>query len=47
MGGVFGVQSIYHNILDINHAAAPPDVKIQDIPHEIYRVHFKQNRIDP
>ncbi len=46
-GGDFGDQSIYHIILDINHAAAPPDVKIQEIPHEIYRVHFKQNRIDP
>ena len=46
-GGHFEDQSVYHIILDINHAAAPPDVKIQDIPHEIYRVHFKQNRIDP
>ena len=46
-GGDFEDQSVYHTILDINHAAAPPDVKIQDILHEIYRVHFKQNRIDP
>ena len=46
-GGDYGDQSIYHIVLDINYAAALPNVKIQDIPHEMYRVHFKQNRDEP
>ena len=33
---------IYHLILDVNSAASSSDVKIQEIPHELYRVHFKE-----
>lgn len=46
-GGDYGDERIYYIILDINHAAAPPDVKIQDIPHEVYGVDFKQSRVEP
>lgn len=46
-GGDFGDEPVYYIILDINYAAAPPDVKIQEIPHELYKVHFKQNRNEP
>ena len=40
-------ERVYHIILDINPAAASPEIKIQDIPHELYRVHFKRNKNDP
>ncbi len=33
---------IYHLILDVNSAASNSDVKIQEIPHELYRVHFNE-----
>lgn len=46
-GGNGGYERIYHIILDINYTAAPPDVKIQDIPHELYRVHFRNSRTEP
>ena len=37
---------VYHIVLDVNPAAADPDVKIQNIPHELYRVHFRKSRVD-
>ena len=46
-GGNGGYERIYHIILDINYTTAPPNVKIQDIPHEIYRVHFRTSRTEP
>ena len=33
---------VYHIILDVNSAASTTEPKIQDIPHELYRVHFKE-----
>ena len=38
---------VYHIIVDINPAAACPEIKIQEVPHELYRVHFKKSKIDP
>ena len=38
---------VYHIIIDVNPTAADPDIKIQNIPHELYRVHFKQSRTEP
>ena len=38
---------VYHLVIDLHTDRAPPDVKIHDIPHELYRVHFRQNRVDP
>ena len=40
-------ERVYHIILDINPGAASPEVRIQEIPHELYRVHFKKNNNDP
>ena len=33
----------YHLILDMNHAEAPSDIKIQDIHHEMYGVRLHEN----
>ncbi len=38
---------VYHIILDVNHAAASPGVRIQNIPHELYRVHITENNPCP
>ncbi len=38
---------VYHVVLDINPAAAPSGIQIQEIPHELYRVHFRKSRRDP
>ena len=38
---------VYHIILDVNPAAASHETKIQEIPHELYRVHFKRSKNDP
>ena len=38
---------VYHIIVDINPAAACPEIKIQELPHELYRVHFKGSKNDP
>lgn len=38
---------VYHVVLDVNPTVASPDVKIQEIPHELYRVHFRKSRRDP
>ena len=34
----------YHLILDMNHAEAPSDIKIQDIHYEMYRVRMLENK---
>jgi len=40
-------DKVYHVVLDVNPTAASSDVKIQEIPHELYRVHFRRSRRDP
>ncbi len=38
---------VFHIIFDINPAAESPDIKIQEIRHELHRVHFRASRNDP
>ena len=33
---------VYHIILDVNHTEASSDIKIQEIHHEMYRVHLRE-----
>ncbi len=40
-------ERVYHIVLDIYPDRAVPETRIQDIPHELYRVHFRKNTFDP
>lgn len=40
-------ERVYHIVLDVYPDKAVPEIRIQDIPTELYRVHFKKSALDP